>query len=176
MDIGIRVEGIKGFEEMQRKLGRRFMDDEIRKSLKSGLTVVQEQMKMNLSRHDKTGRLMASVNIDKDRMLSRFGSAVYRVGRRLKKGDWKGMAYHAHLVEYGTKARTDYPKRGKKLYVPIYGQGGMVLREVKSRTTKGTKAYMPFNRAIDSTKDRALALAEQGLLKIVEERANIKLR
>ena len=117
MNIGFELKNYKGVIRKLNILAAAFNESEKGKLFRYALAPVKKQMRANLSPITKTGKLFWSVNIERDRKLSRVGGdVVYRVGRRIKRGSAIGMGYHAHLIEKGHKKRDGEWEPGKFLY------------------------------------------------------------
>lgn len=160
------VIGIDQINAMMARLGRSFSDQEQTRAIKKGLKVVEQRMISGVNSHRKSGDLGRSIHIEKDRNLSRTGAPVIRVGRRLKKFDYRGQGWAAHLLESGTKAHVIKSKTGKML--PIISKGTLV-GFAKEINHPGSRAFHTFSNAIDSSQGQALQIVEHEFLKIIDK-------
>jgi hypothetical protein len=167
-EIDIRIEGFnyEAFLDLEKRLDRVFSEQEKTKGIKVGLEIVQREMQGNV--HKVTGNLWNSIQIEKDRTLSKFGDPVMRVGRRKKRGDWKGQGWHAHLIESGTKPHIIRSKSGKPMPIFAKGTKGPIAWATEIHHP-GSRAFHPFSNAIESVGDRAGDMALEYFGKLVEK-------
>ena len=162
----IQVLGVERINELMTRLGRAFTDKELDRAQRVGLRPTLQEMQHEVRKHNKTEALYSSIAIEKDRQLSKFGKPVTRVGRRIKKGSWKGMGRHAHLLEYGTKPHTIKSKTGKMMPIFAKGSSGPVgyAPEIQH---PGSRAFHVFSQAISRSEDRSVQATENELWKVI---------
>ena len=142
----VRWEGMKAVEVMTKTLPKKLGGQKLRSAYRYALKPVLNDMRNNIPRH-KTGRLLhaTAINIGGNQDLESMFAVV---GPRRKRGSWNQQGWHAHLVEGGTKPHTITAGEGKLM--PVFNKSGFTGEFAKVIEHKGSRAYRPFSRGIDS--------------------------
>lgn len=138
--------GMKALEVMADTLPDRLAGNKLAAAYRYALKPTKDLMRANLPNR-RTGALWHSIDTDIERSIN-INEMFGVVGPRRKRNTWNMSGWHSHLIESGTKPHKITAGPGKMM--PIFGKGG-VVGYAKSIQHKGSKAYKPFSRAMDST-------------------------
>ena len=139
--------GLKSIEEMLSILPNKLGGSKLRAAYRFALKPTLTLMRANLP-PNRTGALWHATDI------TIAGSQDIKdmyalVGPRRRRNTWNMQGWHAHLVEKGTKPHTITAGPGKLM--PVFTKAGFTGEYAKTIEHKGTRAFKPFQRSIDST-------------------------
>ena len=156
--------GMKALEVMADTLPDRLAGKKLAEAYKYALDPTKELMKHNLPNR-RSGALWHSIATDVERSVN-INDMFGIVGPRRKKNTWNMSGWHSFMIEGGTKPHTITAGPGKVM--PIFGPGGIV-GYAKSIQHKGSRAYKPFSKAIDSTWPIAATRASNRVAGIMDD-------
>ncbi len=142
--------GMKALEVMTQTLPDKLGGQKLARAYKFALKPTEQAMKGNVSGNPKirTKALWHSIgtNISGRMTLNDlFGVA----GPRRKRNTWNMAGWHAHMIETGTKPHDI--KAGPGKVMPVFSSSGFTGKFAKTIHHKGSRAYKPFQKGIDST-------------------------
>lgn len=143
----VNWKGMKALEVMLDVLPTKIAGPKLRSAYRFALKPTLSKMRANLP-PNRTGALWFATDItiggtqDLQQMFA-------LVGPRRKRFVWNQRGYHAHIIEQGTKPHTITAGPGKLM--PVFTKAGFTGQFAKTIHHKGSRAFKPFSRAIDST-------------------------
>lgn len=142
----VRWSGMDSVIKMTEILPSKIAGSRLRESFRFAMKSTRDEMRANV--RNRTGKLWHSIDI-----TISGGDSIDQmyavVGPRRKRNVWNQQGFHAHLVEKGTKPHVIKASPGKVM--PVFTKTGFTGQFAKEIQHKGSRAYMPFSRAIDST-------------------------
>ena len=144
----VRWKGAKAFGIMLDVLPSKIGGQRLREAYRFALKPTLEKMRENLP-PNRTGALWeaTAITIHGTQEMQQMFALV---GPRRKKNTWNMKGWHSHLIEVGTKPHTITAGPGKMMPVFTKGSSGPVAF-AKTIHHKGSRAFKPFQRGIDST-------------------------
>lgn len=142
----VRWQGMKALEIMLDVLPGKIAGRKLSTAYKKSLLPVRDKMR-NFLPKNRTGKLWFATDVDvygNQQMQQMYAI----VGPRRKRMVWNKQGWHAHIVEKGTKPHTIRASSGKMM--PVFNKSGFTGKFAKEIQHKGSRAFKPFSKAIDS--------------------------
>lgn len=139
--------GVKAVDEMLKILPSKLGGQKLRSAYRFALKPTLQKMRENLP-PNRTGALWHATDMTiggtKD-----LNDMFALVGPRRRKNTWNMSGWHAHIIEKGTKPHSITAGPGKLM--PVFSKAGFTGQFAKTIEHKGSRAFKPFQRGIDST-------------------------
>jgi len=161
-DVKRFEENLKKFDKLTVKKRRKYMEQ----ACKFALGATKKEMKKNAGRIKKTGKLENSIESSAIKRTGYGSVAGARTGPIIR-GKGKRRAFHAHLVELGTKKKL---KTTKKQGSNFSFFGTKVGRWIKTNKINHGSMAQPFiEPAWQATKDKVRKRMRDKMKKILDD-------